>query len=376
MKSAINFFKRETVFCVSLVLALLSMLLVRPDAIYLTYPDYRTLALLFCLMTIVEGFRSLGVFDQLGRLLIQRAGSMRRLSLVMVMLCFFSSMIITNDVALITFVPFTLLVLAMAGGEKQLLLLVVLETIAANLGSMATPIGNPQNLYLTSISGLSMADFFRAVLPYAGLALLMLVGVVMLERDTPLQGCLAKDGREAEPMVDGSSRRSLAVYVGLLMLCLLVVFRVLPYGVALVCVLAAVLVLDRRIFRRVDYFLLLTFLCFFIFVGNIKRIPAVNGLLVSLVQGHELYAGILASQAISNVPAAILLSGFTERYDVLLTAVNLGGLGTLIASLASLISFKFFVRSFPQQKGAFLKVFTGWNLLFLAALTMEAILLT
>lgn len=376
MKSAINFFKRETVFCVSLVLALLSMLLVRPDAVYLTYPDYRTLALLFCLMTIVEGLRSLGVFDQLGRLLIQRAGSMRRLSLIMVMLCFFSSMIITNDVALITFVPFTLLVLAMAGGEKQLLRLVVLETIAANLGSMATPIGNPQNLYLTSISGLSMADFFRAVLPYAGLALLMLVGIVMLERDTPLQSCLAKDGREAEPMVDGSSRRSLAVYVGLLMLCLLVVFRVLPYGVALVCVLAAVLVLDRRIFRRVDYFLLLTFLCFFIFVGNIKRIPAVNGLLVSLVQGHELYAGILASQAISNVPAAILLSGFTERYDVLLTAVNLGGLGTLIASLASLISFKFFVRSFPQQKGAFLKAFTGWNLLFLAALTMEAVLLT
>lgn len=376
MKSAINFFKRETVFCVSLVLALLSTLLVRPDAIYLTYPDYRTLALLFCLMTIVEGFRSLGVFDQLGRLLIQRAGSMRRLSLIMVMLCFFSSMIITNDVALITFVPFTLLVLAMAGGEKQLLRLVVLETIAANLGSMATPIGNPQNLYLTSVSGLSMADFFRAVLPYAGLALLMLVGVVMLERDTPLQGCLAEDGREAEAMVDGSSRRSLAVYVSLLMLCLLVVFRVLPYGVALVCVLAAVLVLDRRIFRRVDYFLLLTFLCFFIFVGNIKRIPAVNGLLVSLVQGRELLAGILASQAISNVPAAILLSGFTERYDVLLTAVNLGGLGTLIASLASLISFKFFARSFPQRKGAFLKAFTGWNLLFLAALTMEAVLLT
>ncbi len=376
MKSAINFFKRETVFCVSLVLALLSTLLVRPDAIYLTYPDYRTLALLFCLMTIVEGLRALGVFDQLGRLLIQRAGSMRRLSLIMVMLCFFSSMIITNDVALITFVPFTLLVLAMAGGEKQLLRLVVLETIAANLGSMATPIGNPQNLYLTSVSGLSMADFFRAVLPYAGLALLMLVGVVMLERDTPLQGCLAKDGREAEAMVDGSSQRSLAVYVGLLMLCLLVVFRVLPYGVALVCVLAAVLVLDRRIFRRVDYFLLLTFLCFFIFVGNIKRIPAVNGLLVSLVQGRELLAGILASQAISNVPAAILLSGFTERYDVLLTAVNLGGLGTLIASLASLISFKFFARSFPQRKGAFLKAFTGWNLLFLAALTMEAVLLT
>lgn len=375
MKSVIHFFKQETVFCVSLLLALLSSLMVAPDAAYLTYPDYRTLALLFCLMTIVEGFHSLGIFDRLGRLLMLRAGSMRRLSLVMVLLCFFSSMIITNDVALITFVPFTLLVLATAGEEKQLLRLVVLETIAANLGSMATPIGNPQNLYLTSISGLSMAAFFRAVLPYAGLALLMLAGAVMLEKDVPLQVSLPEEETKAGFLPSGSGRRMFWVYAGLLMLCLLVVFRVLPYWVALVCLLAAVLVLDRRVFRRVDYFLLLTFLCFFIFVGNIKRIPEVNSLLVSLVQGHELLAGILASQLISNVPAAILLSGFTERYDVLLTAVNLGGLGTLIASLASLISFKFFARALPQRKGAFMKTFTGWNLLFLAALAALAVLL-
>ena len=373
MARMVHFFKQETVFCVSLFLALFSALLVRPDLAYLGYPDYRTLALLFCLMLIVAGFQAQGAFALLGRTLLRRSSGLRGLSVLLVLLCFFSSMVITNDVTLITFVPFTLLVFRMIGREERVLKLVVLETIAANLGSMATPIGNPQNLYLYSAAGLSLGQFARSVFPYAGLALLMLLAVLLVQRDEPLRGSGALEGEETP-----AAKRllaSLAPFLLLLALCLLVVVRVLSYLPVLLCVAAVVLVVNRKLFRSVDYFLLLTFLCFFIFVGNLKRIPEVSGLLVSLVQGRELWAGILASQVISNVPAAILLAGFTQNAAALLTAVNLGGLGTLIASLASLISFQAFTRAYPGRQGAFLKVFTLWNAAFLLILGAEALLL-
>lgn len=373
MKTLINFFKRETVFCVSLLLAVISAFFVLPDAAYLTYPDYRTLALLFCLMIIVAGFQALGLFSLLGESLLKKAGSLRNLSFVLVFLCFFSSMVITNDVALITFVPFTILVFRMIGREERILKLVVMETIAANLGSMATPIGNPQNLYLYSVSGIGIGEFALAVLPYTGIAFLLLAGVLLAERDEPL-------GKQTLALGAGAEQRrmfpALLPFLVLLGLCLLVVLHALPYLPVLICTAVVILAVNRRLFRSVDYFLLLTFLCFFVFIGNMKRIPQISTLLTSAVSGRELLAGILTSQVISNVPAAILLAGFTDRFTVLLTAVNLGGLGTLIASLASLISFKFFAKEFPRQKGVFLKIFTIWNVVFLVILTAAALVLS
>lgn len=372
MRQIVSFVRRETVFCASAVLALASMAVIPPDGEYLAYPDYRSLSLLFCLMIIVAGFRSLGVFELLGRSLLRRAGGTRSLSVVLVLLCFFSSMLITNDVTLLTFVPFTLLVFRMIGQEERVLRLVVLETIAANLGSMATPIGNPQNLYLFSISGLSAGAFLRAVVPYAAMALVMLLGALLLQRSAAID----HEDLPAPTAADRPPLSAMAPFLALLVLCLLVVFRVLPYAPVLVIVAAAVLAVDRRLFRSVDYFLLLTFLCFFIFIGNLKRVPAVNDFLVYLVRGHELLAGIAASQIISNVPAAILLAGFTADFAPLLTGVNLGGLGTLIASLASLISFKFFAGEYPGRKGTFFWVFTLWNAAFLAVLTAAALFLS
>ena len=295
---------------------------------------------------------------------------------MMVLLCFFSSMVITNDVTLITFVPFTILVLRMSGRVERILKLIVLETIAANLGSMATPIGNPQNLYLYSISDLTAGEFMQAVIPYAGLSFVLLVVVVFVGKDEPLLDVSVKD--EQEKRAGRKAGRVLGHAVPLLILlilCLLVVFRILPYQPVLICVILVILVINRKLYLSVDYFLLLTFLCFFVFIGNMKRIPQVSELLVSVVQGRELLTGILTSQIISNVPAAILLSGFSSDFSALLTGVNLGGLGTLIASLASLISFKFFVKEYPHQKGTFMKVFTIWNLLFLLALIAEAALI-
>ena len=376
MKLFMLFLKNETVLCVSFLLAVLSAFVIKPDMLYLTYPDYRTIALLFCLMIIVAGFQSLGIFRMLGHFLITRAGSIRGLSVVMILLCFFSSMVITNDVTLITFVPFTILVLRMSGRVERILKLVVLETIAANLGSMATPIGNPQNLYLYSISDLTAGEFMQAVLPYAGLSLILLVIVVFVGKDEPLLDVSVKDEQEkrAEKKAGRVLGQAMPLLI-LLILCLLVVFRILPYQPVLICVILVILVIKRKLYLSVDYFLLLTFLCFFVFIGNMKRIPQVSEFLVSAVQGRELLAGILTSQIISNVPAAILLSGFSSDYSALLTGVNLGGLGTLIASLASLISFKFFVKEYPDKKVAFLKVFTIWNLLFLLVLAAEAFLI-
>ena len=367
-----NLIKNETVFCVSFFLAVLSAFFVHPDAAYLTYPDYRTLALLFCLMIIVAGLQSLGIFSMLSQFLLKKVHGIRGLSLIMVLLCFFSSMVITNDVTLITFVPFTILIFRMGGQVRRVLKLIVLETIAANLGSMATPIGNPQNLYLYSVSDLTTAEFAWATLPYAGLSLLLLTAVIIAAKDEPLLEIVVTEPVESPK---AGLLRSAIPFFALLILCLLVVFRLLPYQPVLICVMAAVLLLKRKLYLSVDYFLLLTFLCFFVFIGNMKRIPEINALLVSAVQGRELLVGILASQIISNVPAAILLSGFSSDFSSLLTGVNLGGLGTLIASLASLISFKFFSREYPDKKGAFLKEFTIWNLVFLAVLTAAALAL-
>ena len=206
MKALINFLKSETVFCVSFFLALASALIVRPDSFYLAYPDYRTLALLFCLMLIVAGFRSLGVFDFMGRSLLKRAGSLRRLSVTMVLLCFWSSMVITNDVTLITFVPFTILVFRMVGEEERILKVVVLETIAANLGSMATPIGNPQNLYLYSAFSMDMEEFAWAVLPYAGISLVLLLFILWKEPDKPIQKNVGEESAAGDDPVPKKER--------------------------------------------------------------------------------------------------------------------------------------------------------------------------
>ncbi len=362
--------KQETVLCVAAVLAVLSMAVVPPSAEYLTYPDYKTLALLFCLMSVVAGLQSIGLFDRLGHLLLQKAGDVRRLGLLLIFVCFFSSMLITNDVALLTFVPFTILVYRMVGREERLIKIVTLETIAANLGSMATPVGNPQNIYLYSISGISLSRFFAAVLPYAGIAFLLLLAAVWSEKAETLSECMVNTEEEDNREIP---KEKLAAYLVLFGICLLVVAHVLPWQAALAAVLLWMAAADRKLFQKPDYFLLLTFICFFIFIGNMKRMEVLRLFLEQLIGGHELLTGIAASQVISNVPAAILLSGFTDQYQTLLTAVNLGGLGTLIASLASLISFKAYAKEYPEKKGQYLFCFTLWNVGFLAVLTAAAV---
>lgn len=383
-------FQKETVCCIAFLLAVISIFFVSPSKNYISYIDFRVLALLFCLMAVVRGFSSIGVFTRLGTMLLTHVHSLRMLSALFIFLCFFFSMLITNDVALITFVPFTILVLSMAEQKKFLIPVIVLETIAANLGSMLTPLGNPQNLYLYTISGLSIGAFVRIMLPYSFVsAILLLIFILFLPKDTVSTATAANTANSTNTVTASNtsnviceavkarknSRILFTAYLILFLLCLLTVLHILPYQIMFLLVLTGFLLLDYRVLKDVDYFLLLTFLCFFIFIGNMKQISLVHELISKLLVHHEVLMGIGASQIISNVPAAILLSGFTDDYSALLIGVNLGGLGTLIASLASLISFKFYANSNGRDTRRFLGIFTLYNVIFLGVLFLLSLIL-
>ena len=363
MQTLVQFLRSQTVLVVSAVLALVSCFLVPPSRAYVSYVDWRVLGLLFSLMAVVAGLRTAGTFRVLTEFLLRKVSSMRVIALLLVLLCFGFSMFLTNDVTLITLVPFTLLVFRqMTGSEKALVHTLVLETLAANLGSMLTPIGNPQNLYLYSQNDLSLGVFFRTMAPYTALSLVLLVVLTLV---------LVPGG--AASLSEGSTfhsfhRKTFFVYAALFLLCLLSVARVLDWRVLLVAVLAVVVLENYRLLRMVDYSLLLTFVFFFVFIGNVGSLADVREFLENAVGGREVETGILASQVISNVPAALLLSKFTTDGTGLLVGVNLGGLGTLIASMASLITYRLYAATDRAMKGRYFGEFTLWNVVFLAAL--------
>lgn len=369
----IAFFKKETILCVAGLLAVLSMVWVPPDGEYMGYINWQVLVLLFCLMSVMGGLQALGIFKAIANTLLHWANGLRQLTLLLVMLCFFFAMVVTNDVALITFVPFTILLLQMADLTGEMIPILVLQTIAANLGSMLTPIGNPQNLYLYTVSGMSPADFVLTMLPLTLLSLFLLVLCCMLTKDVPLSGQML-------PPIQGEafSMREKVTLSALLMLfaaCLMTVFHVMPYWTVLGISLVWFVFFERDVLGKVDYSLLITFIFFFVFIGNMGRIPAMRDAIASILAGREMIVSFLCSQIISNVPAAVLLSGFTDHWKDLLLGVNIGGLGTLIASMASLISYKFFVQANEKAKGKYLKHFTIMNILFAIPLLVVAFFL-
>lgn len=356
---AVEFVKRETVLFAAALLAVLSMFIVPPDAGYTDYIDMRALAILFSLMTVMEGLKQLGVFDKIARVILKKADGLRKLAFIMVFLCFFSSMLITNDVALITFVPLTLLLLSLAGLTDRAVPVVVLETVAANLGSMLTPVGNPQNLYLYTVSGMALSDFLRITAPITALSALLLAAGCMMIPVLPV-----RFSEEFQVEGEKMGRIQLAFFGVLFLLSLLAVQRLLPVWIPCLIAAAGTFLVRRDVLKRVDYGLLLTFVCFFVFTGNMGRVESVSGWLSRMMEGREMFLSFLTSQIISNVPAALLLSGFTENYAALIRGTNIGGLGTLIASLASLISYKAFAKENPQKKGKYILHFTLVNLLF------------
>lgn len=360
-----SFIKKEAVLCIAFVCAVITMFFVPPDGQYIGYIDLHVLSLLLCLMAVVAGFQACGVFRCLTYELLKRCKSGKLLGLILVLLPFFSSMLVTNDVALLVFVPFTIALLAEMGCSESVIPILVLQTVAANLGSMATPVGNPQNLFLYSEYSLTGAEFFGTTLPLTALSLIALSisSLPVLPGKLPTM-------KLQEEKIDNPIK--LIIYAVLFVVCLLTVFHAIHFGVMLGIVVLCIAVTDRKILLKPDFALLATFVCFFIVSGNLGRIEAVNLFFRNLLSKSTLLTSVGASQIISNVPAAVLLSGFTDNWKELLEGVNIGGLGTPIASLASLITLKLYLRSEKPQGGKFIFCFLAVNKAGLVLLTLFA----
>lgn len=366
MKNVIKKLISDPVLIVAWILALFSVFIVHPDSGYKEYIDFRSLGILWGLMIIIQGLRENTVFEKIGDVLLKRVKKSWQLALVLVFMCFVSSMFITNDVALITFVPFALLTLHSCNREDLMIPVIVLQTVAANLGSMLTPIGNPQNLYLYGLTKMGLFEFMGCMLPYTlASAVLLIVSISFLPGKSM---ALEERKKDYHVVKNFGSKKQIIIYSLLFILALLAVLQFIPWQIMTAVIFIVVLIMDDNILLRADYILLLTFIGFFIFTGNMGRIPQVRELLTSLIEGKEFFTALITSQFISNVPATLMLSGFANDYKQLLSGVNVGGLGTLIASMASLISFKAYSNDYKENRKKYLLMFTLVNIIFLIIL--------
>lgn len=360
----VRFIKKNTVFCVAAVAAVLTMFLVPPDARYLTYFDWKTLVCLFLTLAVVCALRNIKFFTILARRLVKIAGNLRSLFLLLIVITFVGSMLIANDMALITFLPLGYFALHATGKEKHMAYLFILQNISANLGGMLTPFGNPQNLYLYSYFNIPTGEFCAMMLPPFLLAIALLALACLPIKPISLD----LDDSFTEPL---NVRRTI-LYLVLFALSILIVFRVLSFWWGLILIPAVLFIIDKESLLMVDYPLLGTFFFFFIFAGNLARIDAVHTLISSLLEWDTLLVSVLSCQGISNVPSAILLSRFTTDYHALLLGVNIGGTGTLIASLASLITFSEYRILYPGHGKQYFWMFTAINAVFLVVMTVAA----
>lgn len=348
--SFIEFLKKECVLVIAVTLAILSSFISIPK---MSYIDFKVLILLFNLMVVVAAFKELKVLDSIAIGLLKKCNTYTSISLALVFITFISSMIVTNDVALITFVPLSIVIARKA--NINVLKIVIFQTLAANLGSSFTPMGNPQNLFIYSFYNLSPIDFFKITLPIVVLAVLFLVLLVFKDKKMNLSLDLED--------VKIDNKRDVYLFGGLFLIILLSVFHVIDYKVTFLITVIMVLILNKKLFSQVDYSLLITFIGFFIFVGNISTMDVVKNFMEGILNSPQstFLASVLSSQVISNVPATMLLSGFTNHFKELLLGVNIGGMGTLIASLASVISYKIYTSEFGNDN--YMKSFTFYNIL-------------
>ena len=359
MTKVLAFVKRNPVVTVAAVAALITMFLVPPDAQYLGYFDWRTLTCLFYVLAVVCALKNIQFFYLLARKIIEKFKTLRMAVIALVYITFIGSMLIANDMALLTFLSLGYFVLKRTGKEHAMALVFIFQNIAANLGGMLTPFGNPQNLYLYSHFGIPDGEFVMIMLPPFLLSITLITLCCFLIPKDPLQ---IRGERVALP------KGRTAIYMALFALAIIIVFRGIPYWIGLIIIPLVLLFLDRQALKDVDYGLLCTFVLFFIFSGNLARIPAVQSFFGGLLEMNTLLVSVISCQCISNVPTAILLSQFTQNYADLLVGVNIGGVGTLIASLASLITFREYAKHNQGRMLRYVLVFTLFNFLFLIIL--------
>ena len=357
----VGFIKKNIVLCVALVAAAITSVIVPPDAEYLGYFDLKTLTCLFCVLAVVCALKNINFFYFLAGEIVKRFKNIRYSVLALVYITFIGSMLIANDMALLTFLPLGFFVLSTTSNEKYMAFTFIMQNIAANLGGMLTPFGNPQNLYLYSRFNIPTGEFMSIMLlPFAISVALITVCCFVFVKSEPLV-------LKSEATVP--DRKKVILYGALFALAIAIVFRGIPYWIGLLIIPPVLMFVDRKALKMVDYPLLLTFVAFFIFSGNVSRIPEVRGVFEFLMNKSTLVFSVLSCQVISNVPSAILLSNFTDNYPALLVGVNIGGAGTLIASLASLITFREYSKHNPGKAGAYIMKFSAFNFGFLIILT-------
>ena len=359
-KKIATFVKKNAVLCIAIVAALITCIIVPPDKEYLGYFDLKTLTCLFCVLAVVCAFRNIRFFSILAAKIVRLFKNTRACILALVYVTFLGSMLIANDMALLTFLPLGYFVLSSTGKQKYMAFTFIMQNVAANLGGMLTPFGNPQNLYLYTKFNIPTGEFVATMLPPFCISIALITLCCLFVKKEPLE--------IAEEETNLPKARTVA-YSVLFVLSIVIVFRVIPFWIGLIVVPLALLFLDRKALKDVDYGLLFTFAAFFIFAGNMARIPAVQRLFSTLMSKSPLLVSALSCQFISNVPSAILLSQFTSDWRALLVGVNIGGVGTLISSLASLITFREYTKREPGKAGKYILLFSAFTFGFLILLT-------
>lgn len=366
LRKITDFAKGNVVMLVAFFAAFITSLIVAPDKKYVGYFDFKTLTCLFCVLAVVCALKDINFFYVLAERIVERFKNIRMCILALVYITFIGSMLIANDMALLTFLPLGFIVLNTAKQEKYMAFCFIMQNIAANLGGMLTPFGNPQNLYLYSKFSIPNGEFMAIMLPPFLLSITLITICCLFVKPEPI--------KTVSKHIHLPIKRTV-LYLALFVLAVAIVFRGIPYWVGLLIIPEVLLFVDRDALKKVDYPLLLTFVFFFIFAGNMARIELVTDFFSALLQKNTLVFSTLSCQFISNVPSAILLSQFTNNYKELLLGVNIGGVGTLISSLASLITFREYTKHYPQKTGYYIGVFSLFNFSFLIILTVTMLLL-
>lgn len=363
----LSFVKKEVVLSIAFVAMIVTCFFVPPDQKYFDYFEYKTLIALFCMLAVVAGLKNTNVFELISRKLIGLFRTRRAVIFSLIFGTFFFDMIVANDMSLITFLPLTYIVLHSTNNDKYLGITFILQTIAANMGGMITPHGNPQNLYLYEYYQIPTLEFFGVLLVQSiCVAVLLIIACLFIKNEK----LTLKNDNKIE-----IKKKELSVYAVLFVLVILSIFRIVPHLITLAAVVLTILLVDIKRFKHVDYALLATFCVFFIFSGNMARIDVIKEFIAGIVENNTLLAGIVSCQFISNVPTAIFLSNFTQNYSDLLVAVNIGSLGIIISSLASLITLKEFLKHQPKNFKKYMGTFTLVNTSFLIVLLLVTILI-
>ena len=360
LKYTTAFIRHNAVLCIAAILALITCFIIPPDSEYLGYFDFKTLTCLFCTLAVVCALKNIHFFTIVARTIVKKSGTLRTAVTTLIFITFFGSMLIANDMALLTFLPLGYYVLTAAKKEEYMAYTFILQNIAANLGGMLTPFGNPQNLYLYTKFSIPTFEFVQIMfVPFIAATAMILICCMLVKKEDIV---LTVENNEQIPPKRAS------FYLFLFALSIIIVFRVIPYWIGLIIIVISLLIADKKAIARVDYSLLGTFACMFVFAGNMSRIEFVRDFMSQLLERNTLISSALSCQLMSNVPSAILLSQFTNNYHDLLRGVNIGGTGTLIASLASLITFREYTSHNPGKTASYVAEFSVMNFIFLIVL--------